>query len=133
MLSFRLFLEAPTTLPMPTGMPPMGNPGDLGGLSTPASLPGGGMPPMGGLGGPPMMGGAPPMPGMDPMGGGGMGMPTQPPTQITFLNVWDVLEKLISGEPIKDQLEKKPEMSPAIAPPVQTMQNSQMAGQMPQI
>lgn len=72
------------------GAPPAGGP-------PPGGPPGGG-PPMGGP--PPMGGGGPPMGGPPPMGGapgappGGAG---QPPMKLKSTNVWDVLEKYLSG------------------------------------
>ena len=117
------------------------------GISEPASMPGGGMGgmppggPMGGMGGPPMGGGGPPMGGADPMMGGmmggmggGMGAPQpQPTTDIRFLNVWDVLEKIVdgksfkhhhkeqkpSGQPAPQMLQQAPAQQPNVTPNVQ--------------
>ena len=66
---------------------------------------GGGMPPMGGAM-PPMGGGMPPMGGaMPPMDGGMGGMPSTPiggvpasqAKEYKAMNVWDILEKIISN------------------------------------
>ena len=71
--------------PPPGGAPPAGGP------------PGGAAPPMGGppMGGPPMggppMGGPPGAPPGGPPGGG------QAPMKLKSTNVWDVLEKYLSG------------------------------------
>ena len=69
-----------------------------GGISQPGALPGsppggappmgGGMPPMGGGMGMPMGGG---MPGAAPPGG-------QAPEKLKAYNVWDVLERVLSGD-----------------------------------
>ena len=82
-------------MPMPPpggglGGPPM--PPPAGGMG-PASLP----PPGGGLGGPPM-----PPPGGAPMPGA-PGQPGQQPTEIKTKDVWELLEKLLSGETSADQ------------------------------
>ena len=64
--------------------------------------------PMGG--GMPMdpMGGAPPM---DPMGGMGGGAPggVQPPIQFKPNSVWDVLDKILNGEPVNDKEDEEKE------------------------
>ena len=70
-----------------------------GGISAPGALPGGpmgagGAPPMGGGMGMPMGGGMPPMggmPGASPPGG-------QAPEKLKAYNVWDVLERVLSGD-----------------------------------
>lgn len=69
-------------IPAP-GSPPMGS-GMSGG--------------MGGMGGPPTMGGAP------PMGGGMPGQQQQPqqPQKIKTKDVWNLLEKLLSGQSVDD-------------------------------
>jgi len=97
------------------------------GIAEPAAMPGGGPPMGGGMGGPPL-GGGPPMGGgmggMDPMMGGmgggmggmGGGMPqaSQPTINVKFLNVWDVLERIVDGKPFKHyQKEEKPSGQPA--------------------
>jgi hypothetical protein len=43
--------------------------------------------------------------GMDPSMGAGMGA-SAPPEQVKFLNVWDILNKIVEGKPIKDKEEK---------------------------
>jgi hypothetical protein len=93
-LEHKLFMEAD---PPPT--PPGGGAGGLGALGSPAGMPpplmGSPPPPMGGLGGP--MGGglgSPPMPGM-PSGSQQL--------KIKAYNVWDVLEKLLSGSKDSNQ------------------------------
>jgi hypothetical protein len=84
--------------------------GGLGGGSPLGGL-GGGMPPMGmgGMGG---MGGGMGMPPSDLLGGlGGGGMPPmggqqgmqQPPMQLKPMNVWEVINKLLKGEPVKKE------------------------------
>ena len=93
-------------------MPPSGGLGtpSLGGLGGGMGM-GLGSPPMGGLGGPggglgsPMGLGGPPMGGgMDPSGQ--MPMPPKQPS-LTPLNVWDLLEKLLNGETIDENKDKR--------------------------
>lgn len=87
--------------------------GPMGGMPMPP--PGGGMggpplPPPGGIGGgmglPPPGGGlgAPPPPMGGPMGGMGGQQPTpMPSTEIKTKDVWELLEKLLSGKQSADQ------------------------------
>jgi hypothetical protein len=89
--------------PMMGGPPmsPMG--GGMAGLPPP-----GGSPMGGGLGGPPSF----PPPGgpggMPPMGGGMPGQQQQPqqPQKIKTKDVWNLLEKLLSGQSIDDDSDK---------------------------
>ena len=83
-------------------MAPMGDP--MGG-GMPMD-PMGGAPPMDPMGG--MGGGAPPM---DPMGGMGGGAPggVQPPIQFKPNSVWDVLDKILNGEPVNDKEDEEKE------------------------
>lgn len=102
MRSFRKFLQEVSLLneqpPPAGGLPPIG--GAPPGIGGPATLPPGG-PPLGGpAGAPPPMGGAggapPPMggmPGAAPPGG----MPGGGVVKLPELNVWKMLEKLVSG------------------------------------
>jgi|SaaInlV_100m_DNA_2_1039680.scaffolds.fasta_scaffold00102_26 hypothetical protein len=92
---------APMGDPMGGGMP-MGDP--MGG-GMPMD-PMGGAPPMDPMGG--MGGGAPPM---DPMGGMGGGAPggVQPPIQFKPNSVWDVLDKILNGEPVNDKEDEEKE------------------------
>lgn len=93
-------------------MAPMGDPmggGDPMGMA-------GGDPMMGGMGGaPPMdpmmggMGGAPPMDPMGGMGGGAAPGGIQPPIQFKPNSVWDVLEKILNGEPVNDKEDEEKE------------------------
>lgn len=116
MRTFRNFLNEVSLLneqpPPGGGLPGMPPPG--GGLGSPAGLPPGGPPlggpPMGGPGGglpPPMPGGGggglPPM-GGPPMGGPPGGMPgAGGVVKLPELNVWKILEKLLSGHDTKKQ------------------------------
>lgn len=96
-IEFKLHEDAP--------MPPS-SPAGGGGISAPGALPPGG-------------GAAPPMGGMPPMGGGmGMGgppmggMPGAPtagtaPQKLKAYNVWDVLERVLSGDGQEDANSRK--------------------------
>lgn len=92
--TFNKFLEQKLLKEDAPGMPP------AGGISAPGSLGGpmgaGGAPPMGGM---PPMGGGMGM-GMPPMGGGmpGASSPGQAPQKLKAYNVWDVLERVLSGD-----------------------------------
>ena len=92
MISFSNFVDlheqAPPPMPPAGGAPPMGAP--------PMAPP---MPPMGGA--PPMGMGAPPMGG--PPGAPGAPGGSQPLTQLKVTSVWDVMEKLLDGEPLGDE------------------------------
>ncbi len=39
------------------------------------------------------------------------------PDKLKAYNVWDVLEKVLSGQPIEDKKEEKPQSPPPAAPP----------------
>lgn len=97
MNTFKKFLEFKLHEDAPPPPPPPGGDGGIGG---PGALPPGGAPPMGG-GMPPMGGGMPPMGGgMPPMGGGMPGSPSSGTAseKLKAYNVWDVLEKVLSGD-----------------------------------
>ncbi len=107
MRTFRNFLQEVSLLnEQPPGGPPPGLGGPPGGgppgLGAPAGLPPGGPPlgggPPGGGAPPPMGGGAggPPM-GGPPMGGAPGGAPGGGIVKLPELNVWKMLEKLVSG------------------------------------
>lgn len=85
-------------LPLP-GMGPMGAPG--------MKPPGMGAP-MGGMGGP-----LPPPMGMPGMGGPGQTQAKVPPTEIETKDVWELLEKLLSGKDFADD-KKSNEGKPSI-------------------
>ena len=98
MNTFSKFLETKLFSEDAPGAAPLS--GGAGGISSPGALPGGAMgagaPPMGGGMGMPMGGGMPPMggmPGAAPPGGGG-----QAPEKLKAYNVWDVLERVLSGD-----------------------------------
>ena len=87
-LEFKLHEDAPMPPPSPAGG---------GGIGAPGALPpAGGTPPMGGI---PPMGGGMGM-GVPPMGGGMPGAPTggTAPQKLKAYNVWDVLERVLSGD-----------------------------------
>jgi len=92
MNTFKKFLE----FKLNEAAPPPPPPGGAGGISGPGALPpAGGAPPMGGM--PPMGGGmgmgAPPMGGMPGAPAGGTA-----PQKLKAYNVWDVLERVLSGD-----------------------------------
>lgn len=91
MNTFKKFLEFKLNEDAP-GAPPA-----AGGISGPGALPpAGGAPPMGGM---PPMGGGMGM-GAPPMGGGMPGAPAggTAPQKLKAYNVWDVLERVLSGD-----------------------------------
>ena len=118
----------------------------LGGISTPASLPGAGGPPPGPggpMGAPPMGGppgggpmGAPPMGGLPggpmgapPMGGmGGAPGGNQPALKLKATNVWEALEKYFYGDKEeKDDIPVSPSMPQAQVPQAQAPQQTPAA------
>jgi len=119
MKTFRQFVEQRIIAEADPLGGPMG-----GGIASPGALPPGGPPGMGG--GPPMppppggiggmggMGGMSPPMG-DPMMGGGGGT-QQKPLHLEPLDVWQVLERILSGKEVEDKKEKKPERSQSPQP-----------------
>jgi len=101
MNTFKNFLESKLLTEVGPAAPPAGG----GGIAAPGALPpAGGAPPMGG-GAPPMgaMGGAPPMGGMPGAPAGGSA-----PNKLKAYNVWDVLERVLSGDGQEDEGGKNP-------------------------
>jgi hypothetical protein len=99
MNTFKKFLETKLHEAAPPAAPP---PPGGGGIGGPGALPpAGGAPPMGM---PPMGGGM----GAPPMGGGMPGAPTggTAPQKLKAYNVWDVLERVLSGD---GQEQEKPD------------------------
>ena len=99
MNTFKKFLETKLHEAAPPAAPP---PPGGGGIGGPGALPpAGGAPPMGMT---PMGGGM----GAPPMGGGMPGAPTggTAPQKLKAYNVWDVLERVLSGD---GQEQEKPD------------------------